>query len=58
MSVRHLNDIAELPEHFFLELRNFFEDYKKLENKTVEVEDFQNAAIAKQIISKSIEDYR
>jgi inorganic pyrophosphatase len=29
-----------------------------LENKTVEVEKFQNAKIAKQIVEKSIEDYK
>lgn len=57
MSVNHMNDISELPEHFFKELRNFFENYKKLENKTVEVEDFQNADVARQIIRKSIDDY-
>lgn len=57
-SVNHLNDIAELPPHFFSELRTFFEDYKKLENKNVEVEHFQDAATAKQIILKSMEDYR
>ena len=43
--------------HFLRELRTFFEDYKKLENKTVEVEDFQGAKMAKEIIEKSIEDY-
>lgn len=58
MSVNHIHDISELPDHFFRELKNFFEDYKKLENKTVEVEDFQNAMIAKEIILKSIEDYK
>ena len=58
MSVSHINDITELPTHFFKELRNFFEDYKKLENKTVEVEDFQNAAVAKEIVQKSIVDYK
>ncbi len=58
MSVNHMNDISDLPEHFFRELRNFFEDYKKLENKTVEVEDFQNAETAKEIIRKSITDYK
>src|SRR6478735_129916 len=30
MSVNHINEIEELPTHFILELRNFFEDYKKL----------------------------
>lgn len=57
MSVSHINDISELPEHFLAELRNFFEDYKKLENKTVEVENFQNAEIAREIIEQSIRDY-
>ncbi|MEZ4886380.1 MAG: inorganic diphosphatase [Chitinophagales bacterium] len=58
MSVSHINDISELPTHFFKELRNFFEDYKKLENKTVEVEDFQDAVVAKEIVRRSIEDYK
>ncbi len=58
MSVSHIEDISELPEHFFRELRNFFEDYKKLENKTVEVEKFQSATIAKQIVERSMEDYK
>lgn len=58
MSVKHFNDISELPKHFIKELRNFFEDYKKLENKTVEVEEFQDAQTAKSIIIKSIEDYK
>ena len=29
MSVNHMNDISDLPEHFVKELKNFFEDYKK-----------------------------
>lgn len=58
MSVNYMNDIGDLPDHFIEELRNFFEDYKKLENKTVQVEDFQNATIAKEIVIKSIEDYQ
>ena len=41
MSVNHINSIDELPQHFFRELKNFFEDYKKLEHKEVIVEDFQ-----------------
>ncbi|MCB9315314.1 MAG: inorganic diphosphatase [Lewinellaceae bacterium] len=58
MSVNHMNDISELPEHFFRELRSFFEDYKKLENKSVQVEEFQNAAVAREIVAKSLVDYR
>ncbi len=57
MSVNYFNDVSELPQHFLKELRNFFEDYKKLENKTVEVEDFQSAEVAKKIILQSMKDY-
>lgn len=58
MSVKHIDDIATVPEHFFREMRTFFEDYKKLEHKTVEVEEFQGVTVAKEIIRKSIEDYK
>jgi inorganic pyrophosphatase len=56
-SVNHINDISELPQHFISEMRSFFEDYKKLENKTVIVEEFQDNVVAKQIVQKAIEDY-
>lgn len=57
ISVNFINDITELPEHFIRELRNFFEDYKKLENKTVEIEEFQSKKVAEEIIQQSIVDY-
>lgn len=56
-SVNHIQNIEELPEHFISELRNFFEDYKKLENKAVVVEDFQNKATAQQITEESFALY-
>ena len=58
MSVNHINDISELPPHFIKELQNFFEDYKKLENKTVVVENFQNAEVAREIVKQSMRDYK
>ncbi|MBP9150882.1 MAG: inorganic diphosphatase [Flavobacteriales bacterium] len=58
MSVSHINNIEELPDHFLKELRFFFEDYKKLENKTVEVEEFQNREMAYEIIRQSMIDYQ
>ncbi len=58
MSVNYINDIEELPRHFFREMKNFFEDYKKLEKKTVQVEEFQNARVAREIINQSIVDYK
>ncbi|MDX5428268.1 MAG: inorganic diphosphatase [Bacteroidota bacterium] len=57
MSVNHLQEIEELPEHFSRELQSFFEDYKKLENKTVVVEEFQNRQEAMKIIREGIDRY-
>lgn len=58
MSVTHIQDIGDLPEHFIRELRSFFEDYKKLENKEVIVEEFQSKEKALEIVKKSFDDYR
>ena len=58
MSVNHLNDTSDLAEHFVRELQNFFEDYKKLENKTVVIEDFQNRETALKIVDKARLDYK
>ena len=56
-SVSHYNDIEELPPHFISELRNFFEDYKKLEKKHVEVDEFLNKKAALEIIAESFVYY-
>lgn len=56
-SVNHINDVSQMPEHFYSELRHFFEQYTKLEKKTVLVEDFQDKKIAVEIMSKAIDDY-
>lgn len=58
MSVNHITDISELPKHSIKELRSFFEDYKKLENKSVVVEEFQGKDIAMKVIEQSIIDYK
>lgn len=58
MSWNHYNDISELPSHFKKEIKNFFEDYKKLENKTVKVEDFLGKKVAIEIVNKAIADYK
>jgi inorganic pyrophosphatase len=55
--VNHYNNIEELPQHFFDELRHFFEEYKKLENKTVLVEDFGDKTTAMNIIEEAIRFY-
>lgn len=57
MSVKHINDIDELPPHFVKELQHFFEEYKRLEEKVVKIEEFQGARLAKKIIGHAIKDY-
>jgi inorganic pyrophosphatase len=57
VSVNHIENIDGLPAYLQSELKNFFEEYKKLENKEVLVEGFQSAEIAKVIIQKAIDSY-
>ncbi len=58
MSVSGINDISDLGKHFKLELQHFFEEYKALEEKTVLVEDFLDAKLAKEIVLESIARYK
>ncbi|MAF77072.1 MAG: inorganic pyrophosphatase [Halobacteriovoraceae bacterium] len=51
------NDISELPQHRMKEIKSFFEDYKKLEKKEVQVNEFFGAEEAKKIIKESIALY-
>lgn len=57
-SVNHITSIDELPKHFISELKNYFEQYKVLENKQVQIEEFQSKEIAYQIINEAIELYK
>ncbi len=50
-------DIKELPSHIFEEMVHFFKVYKELEHKTTAVDEIQNAASAKEIIAKDIDQY-
>ncbi|XP_025704110.1 soluble inorganic pyrophosphatase 4 isoform X1 [Arachis hypogaea] len=54
---RHYNDIKELPPHRLAEIRRFFEDYKKNENKEVAVNDFLPASTAFEAIKHSMTLY-
>lgn len=58
MSVSHIEDVKDLPPHFLKELKSFFEDYKKLENKEVSVDEFQGKEEAIKILEKAIVDYK
>jgi len=57
-NTRHLNDISELAAHFRLELKEFFESYTRLENKTVTVPEFQGKNIAQEIVNKALSFYK
>jgi inorganic pyrophosphatase len=48
----------QLPEHMLKEIRRFFQDYKVLENKLVEVEDFMGAKDAARIVREALSLYR
>lgn len=55
----HYNDISELPPHTLKMVKNFFEDYKKLEkNKVVEVKEFQGKAAAHKTITDALALYK
>jgi len=57
-SVNHILSIEDMPRHFINELRNYFEQYKVLENKEVYIEEFQNKEIAYQVINEAIAYYK
>lgn len=52
-----LLEAKELPGHRLTMLRRFFQDYKMLEGKAVEVDDFQSAEHAFPIINEALERY-
>ncbi|MDX2195097.1 MAG: inorganic diphosphatase [Cytophagales bacterium] len=57
MSVNYINDIEQLPPHTIVELRRFFEDYKKAEQKIVKVENFLSKYHACKVIDEAIALY-
>ena len=58
MSVNHIELIKDLPPIFDSELRHFFEEYKKLETKSVLVEGFSPRKRALEILAEAQEDYK
>ncbi len=58
MSVSHINGLSELPPHTLVELKRFFEDYKKEEHKNVSVERFVDKEEAYKIILDAMRSYK
>jgi len=54
---RHFTDIKQLAPHRLAEIRRFFEDYKKNENKEVAVNDFLPPTTAHEAIQYSMDLY-
>jgi inorganic pyrophosphatase len=57
-AVRDTSHIRELPPHTLRELERFFLDYKTLEHKLVEVQDFDGPYEANRVIRQALADYR
>lgn len=57
-SVNHYQRTEDLPQHFLLEMKNFFEQYKVLEKKKVEIDNFQDHDTACKVISDAIILYK
>ncbi|MGB4937053.1 MAG: inorganic diphosphatase, partial [Ferruginibacter sp.] len=56
--VNYYTDVRDLPKHFIAVLRNYFEQYKVLENKKVEIDEFQHREAAYTVIEEAIEFYK
>jgi inorganic pyrophosphatase len=52
------HEAAELPPHRLLMVRRFFQDYKQLEGKAVEVDEIQPAANAFPVMQDALQRYR
>ncbi len=58
ISLNHIDEMKDLPPHTTIQLKRFFEDYKKLEHKHVIVEKFFGKKEAYKIINESIKLYK
>ncbi len=56
-AVNHVKEMENLSPHFLEVVKNFFEQYKVLEKKVVEIDEFQDRQTAYNIINESIARY-
>ena len=57
-AVADYHDRTQLPQHVEREIKRFFQDYKVLENKSVEVEDILGPAQALTVLRHALDMYR
>ena len=57
-AVNHISSVKDFPPHIMTELRNFFEQYKVLENKKVIIDNFQDKETAMKVIDDAIAFYK
>jgi inorganic pyrophosphatase len=55
---RAFTDISQLPQHRLMEIKRFFEDYKKNEHKEVLVDEFLGAEEARKSVRDSLNMYQ
>ncbi len=58
IAVNYIDSLEELPPHTTVEIKRFFQDYKILEKRKIEVEEFFGKEKAYEIILQNIRDYK
>jgi inorganic pyrophosphatase len=53
-----VHDLSDLNKHFVKEMTHFFETYKKVQNKEVQVGAWHGAAVAKEAFTRSCALYQ
>ncbi len=54
----HVKDITDVNQHTLKEIEHFYQTYKKIQNKVVETQGFENAEKAKEAFNISMENYK
>ena len=54
---KNLNDYSELYPHLLREIEHFFSIYKELESKRTRIKGWENADVARKIVTESQERY-
>ncbi len=54
----HINEMADIPEHQLIEIKDFFQNYKNLQNIKVTAKDFHPKEEAEKIINEARDKYK